>query len=249
MFETYLLVFALVNIVLFIVAAILVKRDLDESEAAEAPEPARHVEAAEAPPAAVAPVAVAAITVAAPVPAPAPAPPKPEPAEETPPPVQPSQPSVEKELPWPMVPLTLVESTDPKRFWRIAVASGMERSKMLVLAPDSPAVVTGKYGLAGAKVWRITRTEGEENVNPGDLEKIGYLIEKHLEQGAGRAVLLHGLARFIDAQGFRNARRLLDVARESAETNRGAVLALIDPGTLEPAQLRQLEEGASVIRL
>jgi hypothetical protein len=231
MFETYLLVLALVNVVLFIIAAILILRSRGESEPPQAQAPAPQ------------PVPIAAVAVST----------RPQPRVSRPvvtqPVVQPAPPSADKELPWPMVPLTLVEASDATRFWRIAVASGMERSKMLVLAPDSPAIVTGKYGLAGAKVCRITRTEGEDNVNPGDLEKIGYLIEKHLEQGAGRAVLLHGLSRLIDAQGFRNARRLIDVARESAETNRGAVLALIDPATIEPGQLHQLEEGASVIRV
>jgi hypothetical protein len=223
--QTYIFVFAVLNIVLLVIAAILILRYHEESESPEASATATSGEEAG---------------------------PAPEPAViARPEVVSPSapQPSGDKEIPWPMVPLTLVEASDPARFWRIAVASGMERSKILVLAPDSPAVVTGKYGLAGAKVWRITRTEGDENVNPSDLEKIGYLIEKHLEQGAGRAVLVHGLGRLIDSSGFRNTRRLVDVAKESAETNRGAILAFIDPVTIEPAQLRQLEEGASVIRI
>lgn len=157
-------------------------------------------------------------------------------------------PSSARDEPWPMVPLTLLETRDPQRLWAKAAASGTERDKMLVISPELPGKVAGVYGLAGATVWRLTRIEGENNLPPADVDRVGHVIESHFSKGSARTVVLTGIEKIVDAAGLRSTVRLLEVVRDLAETTRGAVLLSVNPELLKPEELRQLEEGATVLR-
>lgn len=148
-----------------------------------------------------------------------------------------------------MVPLTAVETTTLAGFWAMAAASGIEREKMLIFTPDLPGKLTGTYGLVGASIFRIARTEGETNIGPGEIDRLGNLLENHLGKGSGRAVVLGGMEMLIDSSSLKSVRRLLQVAREVAETTRGAVLYALNPEILSQSERRQLEEGATVLRL
>ncbi len=156
---------------------------------------------------------------------------------------------VPKEPPWPMVPLTMVESVDKVRFWRMAAASGLDRSKMMILSLEAPGIVTGTYGMHGASIYRLSRSDGENNVSPGDADRLGYLIESHFEKGSGRAVVLDGIASVIDATNIRTARRLVELTHEMAEKTSGAALVWVNPETMGQVERRQLAEKAVVRRL
>jgi len=151
--------------------------------------------------------------------------------------------------PWPMVPLTAVECTDPRVALRMASSSGLKREQLLVFSLDLPGVVTSEFGLAGASVWRIGHTEGERQIAPGEVDRIGKLIEEHLGGEGGRAVVLGGIEQIVDAVSLKNARRLLQVSREIAQSTKGAVLFPLNKNQFNPHDLAQLEEGAGVISL
>ena len=151
--------------------------------------------------------------------------------------------------PWPMVPLTAVECVDPRVALRMASSSGLKREQILVFSLDLPGVVTSEYGLAGASVWRIGLTEGEKQVGPSEVDRIGHLIEEHLGGEGGRAVVLGGIEQIVDAVSLKNARRLLQVSREIAQSTKGAVLFPVNKDQFSAQDLAQLEEGAGVIRL
>ncbi len=169
------------------------------------------------------------------------------PAEEATPSAPPRSP--EKEPPWPMVPLTVVQSTDREKFWRMASASGLDRAKILIFTPESSGALTGKYGMSGAQFHRLSRREGDENISPGDVDRMGYLIDEHFGKGSGRAVVIDGVSMLLDANGLKTVRRLLELANEAAETTRGAVLVYVNPDTLPAPDLRKLTEMAAVLRL
>ncbi|MDE1837616.1 MAG: PKD domain-containing protein [Euryarchaeota archaeon] len=150
---------------------------------------------------------------------------------------------------WPMVPLTVVEAKDPASFWEMVAGSGLDRTKLLVFSLEAPGSIAATYGLVGATLWRISRTEGEENLAPGDVDRMGDLIERHFSKGSGRAVVLRGIERIIDSAGLRSAVRLIEVAREVGEETRGAVLVHLNPDNVQVNERRQLEEGAKIVRL
>jgi hypothetical protein len=131
----------------------------------------------------------------------------------------------------------------------MASSSGLKREQILVFSLDLPGVVTSEYGLAGASVWRIGLTEGEKQVGPSEVDRIGHLIEEHLGGEGGRAVVLGGIEQIVDAVSLKNARRLLQVSREIAQSTKGAVLFPVNKDQFSAQDLAQLEEGAGVIRL
>lgn len=161
-----------------------------------------------------------------------------------------SAPSAEGHLPpWPMTPLSIAETSDVTKVYRMAATSGLERDRLLVLSPESPSRLAGNFGLAGAHLWRLSRTEGSQNVPPGNPDRIGDRISRHLEGGTGRAVVLTGLDRILDEAGPRATSRLLQLAIEIAEGSKGTVLVALDPGIIPADLRRRLEVGATVLKL
>ncbi len=91
-------------------------------------------------------------------------------------------------------------------------------------------------------------SRGRENkIKPGDLDRIGHLLEAHLRTGEGKAVVVEALDMIIDANQVKGARRLLDVVREIAQENKGTVLVQLNPSSLPLAERTRLEEGATVL--
>ena len=150
---------------------------------------------------------------------------------------------------WPMVPMTVVETSDANSFWSIVGSSGVDRSKLLVVCTESPGEISASYGLAGAVLWRFSRVEGEGKVSPGDADRLENILEEHLERESGQAIALKGLDRVIEEAGFRTARRLLEMVREIAEKTRGAVIVHIDSIVIGPKELHQLEDDVKVLRI
>jgi hypothetical protein len=195
-------------------------------------------------------------------PGPAPTAPFPPPTASVPPPVAPvpvpatevSPPAVPVAAPvisppevvpqWPFQPLTVLETTDEKNVWKVVGKSGLQRDGLLCFTREAPSLLTGEFGLQGATIYRLSRVEGENTVGPGELEKIIDIIERHLAKGSGRAVVLPSLEGLVEATSVKSVGRLLEVARDLAQTSRSAVLVSFDPKTLPENQAALLRRGA-----
>jgi hypothetical protein len=151
--------------------------------------------------------------------------------------------------PWPMVPMTMVTTSDPAQFWAMVARSGVPRDHLLVVSNEAPSLLATSFGLAGARFLRIARTEGMDHVSPADIDRLGDVIEHHLEGESNRAVVIHGIDKVIDSTSPRAVRRLVQILKEVAEASRGAVLVHLNPSVLPTGELPILEEGAVVIRL
>ncbi|MDE1820203.1 MAG: DUF835 domain-containing protein [Euryarchaeota archaeon] len=151
--------------------------------------------------------------------------------------------------PWPMNPVTLIESSHSEDIWKMASTSGVDRAKMLILTPSPSAALMAQYGLSGSSVYQLSRMEGESNVSPGDVDRIGNLIETHMQKGNGRTVLFEGIERVVDQASIRSTRRLLEYVQEVSTSTRGAVLIALNPTILSLAERRQLEGQGTVLRV
>lgn len=145
---------------------------------------------------------------------------------------------------WEPVPLTVYEEPDETRVFAVVQASKVERDKLLIFTREAPDQLVSRFGLQGASVHKITRVEGEDNVAPGDVDRIGYLIEAHFSKGPNRSVVLPGLETLVDASSIKNIRRLLEVARDLAQSSNGTILTSVDNKVLPPSQVALLEQGA-----
>lgn len=143
----------------------------------------------------------------------------------------------------PAAPLSVLEGADEELVWSVVGASGVPASKLLCFTRLLPSELEGRYRLRGATILRISRSEGEGAVAPSDLERIGYLSEKHLS-APGQAVVLPGIESLVEANSVKNVGRLLEVLKEAAQGSQGAVLASLDPRTLDATKVALLERGA-----
>lgn len=145
--------------------------------------------------------------------------------------------------------MTMVTTSDPAQFWAMVARSGVPRDHLLVVSNEAPSLLATSFGLAGARFLRIARTEGMDHVSPADIDRLGDVIEHHLEGESNRAVVIHGIDKVIDSTSPRAVRRLVQILKEVAEASRGAVLVHLNPSVLPTGELPILEEGAVVIRL
>jgi PKD repeat protein len=148
---------------------------------------------------------------------------------------------------WPEGPLTVLETSERMAVLRMAANAPIPKEDVLLLVKESPEVVEKEAGLKGMNVMQVAISDGENKIKPGDLDRIGHLLEAHLRTGEGKAVVVEALDMIIDANQVKGARRLLDVVREMAQENKGTVLVQLNPSSLPLAERTRLEEGATVL--
>ena len=149
---------------------------------------------------------------------------------------------------WPLFePLCFLETSRERDLLEIAGAAGLPPQRLLVFLTQTAEVLLPEYGLAGVEAIKLSRVEGEDVVSPGDLDRLGYLMEKHFAKGQGYKVVLPSVEALVEAAGVKNVRRLLDVARELAQGSAGSLLLSIFPKALPEEQVAILERGATLL--
>lgn len=150
---------------------------------------------------------------------------------------------------WPLdEPLCVMETNREKDVWTVAQRARVPPEKVIGFTTLSPEEIAQEFGVLLSSIRKVSRVEGEENVDPGNLEKIGNIIERHLEGGEGRVVVLPALENLVEAGNVRNVRRLLEVVRDLAQGSKGSMLVSLDPVSLPEANVSLLERGAFKLR-
>ncbi len=146
---------------------------------------------------------------------------------------------------WPLdEPLCVLETNRERDAWEATKALHLSPDRIIGFTTFPPEDLAHDLGIPAASIFKISRVEGEGNVDPGDLERIGNFIERHLGGGEGRVVVLPAVENLVEAGNVRNVRRLLEVVRDLAQGSRGSMLVTLDPVSLPEAQVTLLERGA-----
>lgn len=151
--------------------------------------------------------------------------------------------------PWPSIPLTVLEADSPAATYRMAASSALGDDHLLLFTVEDPETIRKDYGLPGVNIWRVSRIEGEGNISPLDVDRMGHLCEAHFGKGSGRGVVITATEMLVNSAGLRNAGRLLQVLREVAEAHHGAVIVFLNPSNFTLPERRALEEGARRIHI
>jgi hypothetical protein len=145
---------------------------------------------------------------------------------------------------WPPVePLCVIETSDEKDVWRAVRAAALPPDRILGFTGKLPQDIAVEFGLTGITFMKISRVQGDATVNPGDLDRIGNLIEMHFTAGPGRYVVLPCLENLVQAGNVANVRRLLEVVKDIATQSRGSMLVSVDRTSLPEAVVATLERG------
>jgi hypothetical protein len=136
-----------------------------------------------------------------------------------------------------------MEASQEKDVWETVHSSALTPDRLLCFTTGIPEDIAREYGLMGAKFYKVTRVEGEGAVNPGDLDRLGNLIEMHFGTGPGKAVALPALENLVAAGTVQNVRRLLEVMRDIAQQSHGTMLVSVDPVSLSSMSVALLERG------
>ena len=146
--------------------------------------------------------------------------------------------------PWIPSPLSLVETSNEEDLWPLVRRSAIPKDRILAFTRNDPATLESRFGLKGARFIRLSSLGGEGSVMPGDLDRIGDLIEKHLTAQNASAVVLPNVETFQGVASLPSIRRLLEVSRDLAVQTSGSVLISLDPRALPPTAVATLEQGA-----
>jgi hypothetical protein len=145
---------------------------------------------------------------------------------------------------WPPVePLCVMETSDEKEVWKTVRAASLPVDRVLGFTTRLPEDIAVEFGLTGITFLKISRVQGDKTVDPGDLDRIGSLIEMHFAAGQGRYVALPCLENLVQAGNVANVRRLLEVARDLASQSRGSMLVSVDRASLPESIVATLERG------
>ncbi len=160
-----------------------------------------------------------------------------------------ARPSTSAPPTWPLdEPLCVMETNREKDVWAVAQRAHILPEKIIGFTTLPPEEIAQEFGVLLTSVRKVSRVEGDANVDPGDLERIGNIIERHLEGGEGRVVVLPALENLVEAGNVRNVRRLLEVVRDLAQGSKGSMLVSLDPVSLPEANVSLLERGTFKLR-
>jgi hypothetical protein len=151
---------------------------------------------------------------------------------------------------WPASePLCAIEASQEDVVWEFVRHNAPAPDRVLAFTFGFPEEVAQRSGLPRSVFHRISRVEGKDSLTPGDLEKIGYLVERHLAGREGCLVVLPCLENLVEVNQTRNVRRLLDVLRDFASGTKGSILFSLDPVSLPATSVTLLERGAKRVNI
>ncbi|MDE1880059.1 MAG: DUF835 domain-containing protein [Euryarchaeota archaeon] len=149
---------------------------------------------------------------------------------------------------WAKSSLSVWERIREEELWTAVRSGPIPAASLLCFTWGRADRLATKYGLGGAKVVRLSRSDSadgsDDRVRPSDLDRLADHIEKHLLLGDGRGVVLPGVEGLVAASGIKNVNRLIEVARDDALQHHGSVLFTLDPAALDPADVALLERSA-----
>ncbi|MDG6912891.1 MAG: DUF835 domain-containing protein [Nitrososphaerota archaeon] len=141
-------------------------------------------------------------------------------------------------------PLVLVEqppmATPRARQWFSVMAM---KFQTVLVSRDSQAKLAKEYPGSErfSRCYWLTKMEGDDNLNPADLEVIAAHLTSELESGKGHAIAIEGLDYLVLNNTFEKALKFLHVIRDTAEKNGGHVAVLLTPERFDEKQLALLE--------
>lgn len=151
-----------------------------------------------------------------------------------------------------LVPLSgvaLVEEPRPQGMLR-RVSELSHDHPTLLLGRDRPSVVRSRFPLLDptAQLLWLTKGEGDDHVNPGDLDGIGDRIRTFLESTPGGIVALSAVDYLVSQNGFSPVLRLLQFLRDVTEETGGHLFLTLNPESFEKREVSLIEGEAEVIR-
>ncbi|UCD92330.1 MAG: DUF835 domain-containing protein, partial [Methanobacteriota archaeon] len=137
----------------------------------------------------------------------------------------------------------IVKERRPDRSFLIFLELVQKGAQGLCVARIHPEELRERYGLEGAKLVWLTRSEKkatvlgalgteEEFVSPSNLAALASLLIRFIEEG-GQAIILEGLEYLVTQNSFNPVLKFLQKINEKALVRGVTFLVSIDPSTMD----------------
>jgi hypothetical protein len=136
----------------------------------------------------------------------------------------------------------VIEDVDPRKPWKVLHGLNIPPRDTLILTREDPQVLVTTYGLADAKILRLTRAEREGGVSPKDVDAIGHMSDAFLREHPQGLVVLTDASYFVSHVSFDVFHHLVQELQDQAHTHQATFLLALNPETLKEEQITRLEE-------
>ncbi len=117
----------------------------------------------------------------------------------------------------------------------------------LCISRIHPNMLREKYKLKDAKIYWLSKTTGQNALNPADVGVIVHTIKKFLDENEEGAVLFHGIGNIITNTSFTVMVKVLDDLFESVMQKNARLIIPIDPAAFDKKEMALIIRDKEVI--
>jgi hypothetical protein len=117
----------------------------------------------------------------------------------------------------------------------------------LCISRIHPNMLREKYKLRDAKIFWLSKTTGQNALNPADVGVIVHTIKKFLDENEEGAVLFHGIGNIITNTSFTVMVKVLDDLFESVMQKNARLIIPIDPAAFDKKEMALIIRDKEVI--
>jgi hypothetical protein len=117
----------------------------------------------------------------------------------------------------------------------------------LCISRIHPNMLRERYKLKDAKIFWLSKSIGQNTLNPADVGVIVHSIKKFLDENEEGAVLLHGIGNVITNTSFTVTIKVLDDLFESVMQKNARLIIPVDPAAFDKKELALILRDKEVI--
>ena len=135
----------------------------------------------------------------------------------------------------------LVKDEDPSKAFNYLFDALDLGRKGSYITRDHPRKISRKYKLDNASYVWLTKMPGENNIRPGQLDKINQFSEEFLKNSPGGVIVIEGLEYLVTHNDFEDVFSMVQSLKDLASVTESILVISISPSILEKSQLKALE--------
>ncbi len=141
----------------------------------------------------------------------------------------------------------LVREKKPDRAYAMFIDAIERGAKGYCITRTYPPKLRSKHDLGQTPILWLSNVRMEGTIRPKDLEELSVTLDKFLSADEGGVIMIDGLEYMITNNDFSTVLKLVQSLRDHVALKNAVLLICINPLTLDPHNLKLLEEEADVV--
>ncbi|MBC7108155.1 MAG: DUF835 domain-containing protein [Methanomassiliicoccales archaeon] len=141
----------------------------------------------------------------------------------------------------------VIKEKIPNRAYRIFSDAISQGARGLIVTRIYPPKLKSKYEIRDSVIYWLTNVRMDIAIRPKDLEELSFKLEKFILANEGAIIIIDGLEYMITNNDFTTVLKFVQSLRDQVAIKNAILLISINPLTVEPHNLKLLEEEADYV--